>query len=478
MSQSIKEALITNGYIIHNVKGISMLPLFVEDEDLVKIEKIDTPLNKLDIVLYTRNNESSYILHRILDIKKKYYLICGDNQDTLEKVYPNQIIGKVTGYYKKGRFVSIDDKEYVDYVSNLELDLNKRIHLTNINKDIKDLLKLISSVINNTSIDQTDFNYSNIYRYASRQNIIPFIFKAIDKNVCPNDIYDKCVNSFNKNLRKTILFENENKVVYSALKNNKIKYLPIKGENINKLYKEYGTRHFSDTDVYIGKDNNIKQVMNDIGYSLRYNTLVELVFVKNNMFNYEMHQVLFSDEYPYASYFNSIFDNAIKIDEYEYKLSNEDFYTYFIAHFHKHDSMSGTGIRFYIDLYYILNGIELDKDKLDKLLKKLGLYEFNNKVVSLMNSILINNEYPIVELNRIFRGNTYGSKDTYIEEGIRTKGKFRYFMDRVFPSADKLSGSRPYLKKYPYFVVVVWIYRIVNPDGWKRIRNEVKHLVK
>lgn len=471
----LEEALNNNSFIIHNIKGNSMLPLLVQDEDLVLVEKTNDNFITLDMVLFTR--DSKYILHRILNIKKNYYLVCGDNQTELEKVYPNQIIGKVTGYYKKGRFVSINDKEYIDYVDNLELNINKRIHLTNINKDIKDLLKLISSVINDFNIDQSDFNYPNIYKYASKQNIVAYIYKKIDKNICPKDIYDLCASSYNKNLRKTILFENENKLVYSALKKNSIKYLPIKGANINKLYKDYGTRHFSDADVYIGKDTNIKAVMKDLGYVLKYNTLIELVFVKDNIFDYEMHQALFSDKYPYASYFNNIFAKAIKVDEYEYKLSNEDFYAYFIAHFHKHDSSSGAGIRFYIDLYYILNSIELDNDKLDPLLKKLGLYEFNNKVIKLMNSLLINNEYPIAELNMIFRGNTYGCKDTYIENGIKNKGKFNYFIDRVFPSVDNLAGSRPYLKKYPFLLPFIWIKRVLNISRWKVISHEAKKLL-
>lgn len=95
-------------------KGTSMMPLLREGIDTVQIKKINEPLKKLDVVLFKRI-DGTYVLHRIIKIKKDYYLICGDNQGILEKVYPNQIIGAMEGYFRAEEYISCTDVNYLKY---------------------------------------------------------------------------------------------------------------------------------------------------------------------------------------------------------------------------------------------------------------------------------------------------------------------------------------------------------------------------
>lgn len=110
----IEDYLDEYGFYIFPPKGISMMPLLDQNEDTVRIVKCNRPLKRYDVVTFKRDN-GSYVLHRILRVKKGYYLFCGDNQVICEKVYPHQIIGIMEGYYKKDIYHTTHELDYIRY---------------------------------------------------------------------------------------------------------------------------------------------------------------------------------------------------------------------------------------------------------------------------------------------------------------------------------------------------------------------------
>lgn len=109
------EEQLKEGKYISTLVGNSMQPLLKSRKDQVVVEKINSPLKKYDMVLYIRDN-GQYVCHRIIKIKKDRYLICGDNRYKIENVFPKQILGVVTGYYRNGKYVSCNDISYKMYV--------------------------------------------------------------------------------------------------------------------------------------------------------------------------------------------------------------------------------------------------------------------------------------------------------------------------------------------------------------------------
>ena len=73
---TIEEALHKYGKVVHAIKGDSMLPMLEEDNDVVELVPVNEKLKKYDLPLYRRPN-GKLVLHRIIDVKKKYYLIFG-----------------------------------------------------------------------------------------------------------------------------------------------------------------------------------------------------------------------------------------------------------------------------------------------------------------------------------------------------------------------------------------------------------------
>ena len=94
----IDEQLNAGGSATFTIHGNSMEPLLRNKKSTVKIEKVSRPLKKYDIIFY-RRDDGSFILHRIVGIKKDGYICRGDNQTVNEyPVKDESIIGIVTEY--------------------------------------------------------------------------------------------------------------------------------------------------------------------------------------------------------------------------------------------------------------------------------------------------------------------------------------------------------------------------------------------
>ena len=112
---NIKELLETEGRFVGMTSGVSMRPMIVSGRDVVVIEKKKGRLKPLDVALYMRNDKD-YVLHRVLKVVEKGYIIRGDNCYSDEKVKEEDVIGVLTQYFKKEKPIMMDDKNYLRYV--------------------------------------------------------------------------------------------------------------------------------------------------------------------------------------------------------------------------------------------------------------------------------------------------------------------------------------------------------------------------
>lgn len=92
-------------------RGISMLPMLRPGIDSVELSAPPAKLKKYDIPLYQRK-DGSYVLHRIVKIRKTYYC-AGDNQLHIEKgLEHHQIIALVTAFYRGDQRCSVRKPAY------------------------------------------------------------------------------------------------------------------------------------------------------------------------------------------------------------------------------------------------------------------------------------------------------------------------------------------------------------------------------
>lgn len=111
---NIEEMLKTEGVYITTTVGFSMYPLLKNRRDNVLIRPKEGKLKKYDVPLYKRGDK--YILHRIIKVTDKGYIIRGDNCDNKEfDITDEKIIGVLTALWRKEKFFTVDNFIYKCY---------------------------------------------------------------------------------------------------------------------------------------------------------------------------------------------------------------------------------------------------------------------------------------------------------------------------------------------------------------------------
>ena len=112
---NIKELLEKDGTYVGLTEGVSMRPMIVSGRDVVVIEKKTQRLKEMDVALYMRKDKD-YVLHRVIKVVEKGYIIRGDNCYSDEKVKEEDVIGVLTQYFHKETPVDLTSKKYLRYV--------------------------------------------------------------------------------------------------------------------------------------------------------------------------------------------------------------------------------------------------------------------------------------------------------------------------------------------------------------------------
>lgn len=111
-----EDFLESNGELTYTNVGTSMMPLLKQHRDLFTVRRKGSARCRAgDVVLY-RRPPNKYVLHRVVEVRKKDYVILGDN--CIKKEYgitDGDIIGVMTGYVRKGRTHTVKDRSYRIY---------------------------------------------------------------------------------------------------------------------------------------------------------------------------------------------------------------------------------------------------------------------------------------------------------------------------------------------------------------------------
>ena len=93
--------------------GVSMLPLLRQGRDLFVVEKRGPGRLKAgDVVLYRRPPDK-YVLHRIVEVREKDYVILGDNCVNREYgITDDDILGIMIGFVRDGKQHTVTERGY------------------------------------------------------------------------------------------------------------------------------------------------------------------------------------------------------------------------------------------------------------------------------------------------------------------------------------------------------------------------------
>ena len=103
---SRKEVLERDGYNVSTVVGVSMRPMLRAKRDIVYI-KADKCLKPGDVGLFICGGVK-YILHRLIKIEDGIYVFRGDNCITCERVTQDEVLGKLTKFWRGKKEISCE----------------------------------------------------------------------------------------------------------------------------------------------------------------------------------------------------------------------------------------------------------------------------------------------------------------------------------------------------------------------------------
>lgn len=316
-----------------------------------------------------------------------------------------------------------------------------------------------------------------IFSLSKSNNILIVSYLALknDGVVFPDQVEKNLNLYYTQNIRKTALFEEERKALYKYMNERQISFLPLKGILINTLYPDYGTREFADNDILFDQKHKkeIKEFFVNRGYEVEsYGKYVHDTYLKKPVYNFEMHRILFQDTSRnktmkvFENYYKDFLEHALVKDGYERKVSDEDFFLYFLCHFYKHYSNGGAGIRTLLDIrIYLIRHPDMDRNYLNQEYKKLNIQSFVDSILSLIDHLFLGKELSKEEkdiLVSMVDSGTYGNIETNVKNNMKKKTKTQYILSRIFPPLSFYKSTYPIAYYSIIGIPFVFLYRLVR----------------
>lgn len=355
------------------------------------------------------------------------------------------------------------------------------------------MLRLMGAVVSGASLPAppSDINWDQMYAISKYHNVANIVAYAVSIEDYPmeNEIKQK----FLKNMFDAVLLDENQKKEFNALfeafEENGIKYMPLKGLNLKKLYESSDMRNMSDGDILICENDRdkISTVMQKLGYQFKKESNHELIYVKEPFINVELHKMLipsYNDDL-YAYYGDGWKLANREAETLRYKLNAENEFIYILAHFAKHYRDGGAGIKYILDIWLYLKKNKVDLDYVKIELEKLGLLSFGENIIKLTKVWFENS--PSDELmadmtNYIIDSGVYGNAKNKAlvtqmrensAENIEKRKKNTKFR-LIFPTMEHMRRNYTILNKHPYFIPFFWIWRIIRVLIGKTDRNTLK----
>lgn len=293
-------------------------------------------------------------------------------------------------------------------------------------------------------------------------------------------------------IRLNVMMNTEKNVVFDRLNEAGIWYMPLKGCVIKEYYPNPNLREMGDIDVLIAPENGekVRGVMEALGYLCwEYNISYDDIYHKEPIYTFEMHRYLFLDKHAeWVQYYSDIDKRLLPsaVNAFEYSMSDEDFYIYFILHGLKHFRGSGIGMRFLLDIYLFHKTKTLNRSYVDRELKKLGADSDESIFVSLAEKVFGGethcdpNNLPEDETNALLLmmyAGIYGNMNLRVASNMKSFAdkdgkttKLRYVTRRVFSITPEYQRRYPTLYRHRITRPLVFLIRVFTGMTKKRRR--------
>ena len=307
-------------------------------------------------------------------------------------------------------------------------------------------------------------------------------------------------------------FAAERAAIFAEMDAAGLAHMPVKGVVTAREYPRPEMRWMCDNDFLFGRalpDGTVRvadekdrtelfRIMEARGYEPEtFNELYHDAYQKEPFLNFEPHLRLSYSEDVWGGYYADSWSRARRADGAKglaYEFSREDAYIYHVAHMYKHFESSGHGVRGVADEWALLNAWQetMDRPYIDAELAKLGMVDFESVLKSAASAAIDedacgrvlagepealaqNDAYTIAYM---LSSGTYGTLQNQARNWLRDDAakhgkkaaQVRYLLHRLFPPTKALLPYYPVLKRAPWLLPVVHLYRLTIRPVQKRAK--------
>lgn len=346
----------------------------------------------------------------------------------------------------------------------------------------KYLIKLIKSGILYECAEPLPANVDmhTLVNLAIKHSVANIIYEPLSKiGISDRELDNKIQKIYRYGIINDSIQMNYLQRITGAFESNGISYCVMKGAVIKNLYPRSDFRQSGDLDIFVPESDRMKahDVMVEMGFCVERFNINEAddVYFIDKKIHVELHRILVSNKTPWQKECQKITDRLILTEgyKYNYKMSDEDYYLYMIAHMAKHMKYSGMGIKMVLDVWIYmreysdkLNWNILNKrlmacglDLFEKNVRELCYYWFENKdggelVKKMGHYILISGAFGTSEQLDAYMF----AKDAGKTNSVHI-AKLTYYLKVFFEPYYLMCKRYPVLIKLPILLPFYWMHR-------------------
>ena len=323
-------------------------------------------------------------------------------------------------------------------------------------------------------------DYKQFYNLCASHSMSVVVFKALEnvKDKLLPQFWTALQRSVHRHVMLDVQSEYDINTVLTAFEEHGLKYMPLKGYHLKKLYPSTDMRYASDCDVLIdvAQLKQVRALVDELGLvTKRHDEHHDIVYYPATKTIFELHKTIFVG--PLENYFgveNKGFDGAHVKEGYQYfyEMDRERFYISLLGHSAYHFAESaGVGIRHLTDIYLYKKAYELYEDFLNAELEKCGLRQFKEefeKVAVYFFEDAEANEFTKKLAKHILESSLFANEEKKSASDVAAnanetddkKAKRKSVWKKIFLPTKQMQFLFPVLKRHiwllPIFHVVRW----------------------
>lgn len=259
-------------------------------------------------------------------------------------------------------------------------------------------------------------------------------------------------------------------------------YMPLKGAVIRSFYPEPWMRTSGDIDILVRDVDAAAELLIENGYIHKGRGSHDVTLISPMGVTIELHFQLIDTDPRVNMLLEEVWQHSFcREHTCRYEMTPEMCYFYHIAHMAKHMISGGCGIRYFLDIWLLLQKLPMDLEKKKQLLRAGGLFVFAEQA-EYLSQVWFGNRQPdsLVQAlgDFVLDGSIFGSKSNQVKlRRSASDTSVGFLLRRIFLPYDWMVLQYPKLKKYPkmlpMFWIIRWIARMLNPG---KIRSAAKEL--